>query len=364
MRLSDLLFKAGGLYDPDWRKETYLERAELIRIAPDEITRTIDTFHLGRVLDGDPSEDRLLRSDDHIRIYSIYSVETRKYADIIGEINTPGNYEIEENTTSNDLIIRAGGLTREAWPVELQVSRVYPGATGEDRQTFLITVPIDTTFTGRGEGLTLKDFDLVIVRRKPFWELQRNVYITGEVTFPGIHTLMTPDERMVSVIERAGGLTPYAYAEGARLIRSAGDAGLVGIDLERALQNPGSRSNLVMMAGDSLYVPEYVPTVRVLGAVEFQNSVLHIPGKPPRYYINRAGGFADGADRKRTYVVRANGSVSNGLRISRGGVRPGSTIYVPTKTGEAKDVWEVIRDTTGLISNLTMVLLLLWQISR
>ena len=366
MLLSDLLFKAGGLFDPDWRKETYLERADLTRISPDSITRTVEKFNLGRLLEGDLTVDRLLQNEDLVRVYSIYSIEKRKRATIVGEVENPGSFEIEDNTTVNDLIIRAGGLTREAWPVDAEVSRVYPGETGEERRTFLLTAPIDTTFTGRGEGFPVRDYDLVIVRRKPYWELQRNVEITGEVTYPGVHTLRTPGETISSVIERAGGLTPYAYPEGARLIRDRGGAGLVGIELQKALKNPNSRRDLVMMPGDSLHVPEFVPTVQVRGAVGFPTSVLHIPGKSPSYYIDRAGGFSENADRSRLHIVLPNGAVwrPNWFIIPDPPIESGSYIFVPLKAETDKDIWEVIRDTTALLSNLTMILLLIWQINR
>ena len=81
MQLSDLLFKAGGLYDPEWRKEAYLERADLIRINPDSITRTVEPFNLCRILAGDPSEDRLLRADDRVQIYSGVSRTCRRSAE-------------------------------------------------------------------------------------------------------------------------------------------------------------------------------------------------------------------------------------------------------------------------------------------
>ena len=366
MRLSDLIARAGGLEDPDWVKETYLERGDLVRVAPDSITRTIEWFDLRHILAGNLQEDRLLRAEDLVRIYSIYTIEQRKYARIIGEVKNPGEFEIEENTTSNDLIIRAGGLTPDAWPVEVEISRVDPGATGADREITLFSAPIDTTFAGRSEGAELQNYDLVIVRRQPYWELQRNVKVSGEVAFPSTYSLETPGERLDSIIRRAGGLTPYAYSKGARLIRRSGGAGLVGIDLEHAMSNPGSRDNLVMMPGDSLYVPEFIPTVQIVGAVGYPTSVLHTPGRSTRYYIEQAGGYLKDADKAKMYVIQANGAVSQtrlfGLMMPQ--VEPGAVIYVPAKPETTKDVWEVIRDTTALVSNLTMVLLLMWQISK
>lgn len=366
MRLSDLINQAGGLEDPEWAKETYLDRGDLVRVAPDSITRTIEWFDVRQVLAGNLQADRLLRADDLVRIYSIFTIVNRKYARVAGEVQNPGEYEIEENTTANDLIIRAGGLTPDAWPVGAEISRVDPGATGEDKRVTLLASPIDTTFTGRNQGVILQNYDLVVVRRQPYWELQRNVIVTGEVAFPSTFSLETPGERLASIIRRAGGLTPYAYSRGARLIRRVEGAGLVGIDLAKAMANPDSRENLVMMPGDSLHVPEFIPTVRVVGSVGYPTSILHSTGRSTVYYINEAGGLLKNADKSRIYVVQANGAVSQarlfGLLTPQ--VEPGATIFVPPKDTTGRDVWEVIRDTTALISNLTMVLLLIWQISR
>ena len=365
MRLSDLLFKAGGLNDPDWLRETYLERADLVRTAPDSITRTVEPFRPASVLAGEPGADRLLMSEDRVRIYSIYAVEIRRSAVITGEVKEPGTYQIEENTTVNDLIVRAGGLTVDAWPVSAELSRIRPGQIDAVRRADIIQVPIDTTFAGRRGGPVLENFDLVVVKRMPYWELQRRVILAGEVVFPGTYALTDPGEQLSDLIRRAGGLTPYAYPEGSRLIRTFQEAGLVGIDLERALNTPGSRHNLVMMPGDSLHVPERPNTVIVRGAVSYPTAVVYVPGKPAGYYIKRAGGYLRNAERSETRVVLANGALWQGRwLLPDPPVNAGTEIFVPFKEETDKDTWETIRDTTAVLSSLTTVLLLIWQITR
>lgn len=362
MRLSDLLFKVGGgfliLY---WLKETYLERADLVRVAPDSITRTIEWFDLHKVLAGELEEDRLLRSDDLVRIYSIYTVRTREYARIIGEVKNPGKFEIEENTTSNDLIMRAGGFTPDAWPIAAEIYRVDPGATCEDNRITLISAPIYTTYAGRSQGVTLQNYGLVIVRRQPYWELQRNVTVTGIVAFPNIYSLEIPGERVDSITRRAGGLTLYANSNGARLLRRAEGASLVGVDLEHALKNPDSRDNLVMMPGDSLHVPEKINTIRISGEVGFPSSILHILGKSLKYYLDAAGGLTRSADRSRIQGVLAN-SVRWRPRFSilpDPPIGPGAEIVEPSKPDPEATTWKIIRDTTAILTRFSAVLLLL-----
>ncbi|MCK4824824.1 SLBB domain-containing protein, partial [bacterium] len=188
----------------------------------------------------------------------------------------------------------------------------------------------------------------------------------GEVVFPGVYTLQTPGETLARVIERAGGLTPFAYPDGAKLFRSFEGAGLVGIDLESAINRPNSRANMVMMPGDSLAIPEMNNTVRVAGAVGYPNSVLHVPGKSLRYYIDMAGGYSENANKKRTTVVLANGAAwhPNWFIIPDPPIGPGANIFVPVRPEETRDIWETIRDTTALLTSFTTVLLLIWQIGR
>jgi len=171
--------------------------------------------------------------------------------------------------------------------------------------------------------------------KQPDFELQRRVYVLGEVKFPGTYALKAKDERLAEVIERAGGLTAQAYPQGIRFVRVAGNAGRMNVDLARALRSPKSGADLILQHGDSILVPEYEPSVKVSGAVNAPGSVLWQDGRAADYYVSGAGGYTYRADKGRVSVRYANGEVRTRHRSllfsSDPTPGPGSEVFVPVK---------------------------------
>jgi protein involved in polysaccharide export with SLBB domain len=361
LTLHHAILDAGGL-----RETALMSRVNVIRTHPDETTEQI-SVNLEEVMNDNPQENILLEQRDRVQILSIHDVYPKDYIYIYGQVNTPGRYLLHENMTVIDLIVRAGGLTVDAWTDWAELVRINLSSDRSITEFTTQRVPIDTTYAPAGMGSALlQDLDQVFIRSKPLWEVQRNVELRGEVMFPGTYSLQRDDETVVELIRRAGSLSPYAFADGARFFRMKEGAGRINIDLSVALDNPNSLDNLVMMPGDSLYVPPLMNYITIRGAVGYPTSVLYVRGKGLRYYITQAGGYTEDADRKRTQVFSPNGDVwqSRGLFSSRPRIEPGSNIQVPFRTAERGDTWQSIRDVAGLLSNLTMVLLLIWQIGR
>ncbi len=361
MCLSDAIRQAGGL-----REEALMSRVEVFRTNPDETTTQI-SVELAKAINKDPQADITLEQRDRILVYSIHDIFPRQQVTIHGQVKRPGQYLLHKNMTVMDLIAGAGGLTKDAWTIWAEVARMELAVDGSLTYFKTHRVTIDTTYAPDGPGsFDLKDFDQVFIRQKPNWEVERTVSLQGEIVFPGLYPLRTGDETLQELISRAGGLTPRAYPEGARFYRQFEEAGRINTDLKRALENPNSLNNLIMQPGDSLYVPPRVEFVTVRGAVGYPTSVLYIPGKSPRYYIAQAGGYAEQGDGKRTRVTLPNGTIwqPRWFILRDPEVEPGSTIFVPVKVQPDRNTWETIRDTAALLSSLTTVLLLLWQINR
>ncbi|MFC1628850.1 SLBB domain-containing protein, partial [Gemmatimonadota bacterium] len=358
--VSQAISAGGGL-----REEALESRVDLYRTNPDETVTQI-ALVLKDVMDG-TSDDIPLSPRDRIHVYSIHDVFPQQYVKIFGRVGKPGQYLLHGNMTLGDLIVKAEGLTKDAWPTTAEVIRLRYGdngsVTGFDRHE----VPIDTSYSPRGSaGFLLADFDQIFIRQRPQWDVERNVWISGEVVFPGEYSLLRNDERLSEVLERAGGLTSVAYAEGTRYYREYEDAGRINTNLANALQHPASLDDLIMQPGDSLYVPPKVDFVTVRGAVGYPTSVLYVRGRRPEYYVSQAGGITEDGDKRRTRVTLPNGSIwrPRWFILPDPEVQPGSEIYVPIKSTPERDAWEVIRDTTAILSGLTTVLLLVWQISR
>src|SRR5439155_215071 len=178
-------------------------------------------------------------------------------------------------------------------------------------------------------------YDNVLIFQQPDFNFQRTVVLLGEVRYPGTYSLRTKGDRLAELITRAGGLTPRAYAQGIRFYRATGTAGRLDIDLARALADSGARDNVVLQPDDSIVIPEFLPSVKVIGAVNSPGSVLWRKGAGLEYYLNSAGGFAPNADKGTVSVRYANGRVRTRVRAllvhSDPKPEPGSEVFVPMK---------------------------------
>ena len=235
------------------------------------------------------------------------------------------------------------------------------------------------------KGFTLQPYDEVFVRKSPGYQPQRNISVVGEVLFEGVYSLPTKNLRLSEAIKAAGGVTDEAYVRGARverilnpderfrveqLLRMARiqtGQGLdttqvtrtdsiyyVGINLDKALENPGSDYDIILREGDRLVVPEYTGTVKINGNVMYPNTVAYSPGKPYKWYVNQAGGFGNRAKKSRTYILYQNGTVTRAKGSAK--IEPGCEIIVPAKT---KTATETISQIGSLSTTMATIVTLL-----
>jgi protein involved in polysaccharide export with SLBB domain len=201
--------------------------------------------------------------------------------------------------------------------------------------------------------------------RQPNWDLQRTVVITGEVKFPGRYSLMSKKERLSDLIERAGGLTDYAYAGGVSFYRNEKHLGRIGVDLAKVMKDESFRDNLILQDGDSLYIPAYSGVVNVGGAVNSPVAVAYVPGADLDYYVSAAGGPSQKADTKRAYVRQPNGKVESVHRrfLLPDGVPdpgPGSMVYVPERDMNAKSGFaQSLPTVASVLGSLVAVVVLM-----
>ena len=127
----------------------------------------------------------------------------------------------------------------------------------------------------------------------------------------------------------------------------------VGIDLEMALNNPGSHYDLVLQPGDQLCIPEQQSTVKISGDVMYPNAVIYEPGKKLDYYIDQAGGYGQTARKGKAFVVYLNGKVSRAKKNTP--IEPGCQIIVPTKSATSGTDWtKILTLATSFSSVATM----------
>ena len=306
-----------------------------------------------------------LKNEDVLFIPTQADLQQQRTLRIHGEVMSPGTYQFADNTTLEDLILQAGGLTDAASLAKVDVSRriVDPMSTTSSRtlaKTFTFSLRDGFVVDGT-PGFILEPYDEVYVRRSPGYMTQRNITISGEVLFEGNQTLVNKNMRLTEAIKAAGGVTEEAYVKGARIERrlndderarrsfllkqlssqaegsdsvkidqlDLGDTYTVGIHLEKALENPGSEYDVVLREGDRIIVPEYNGTVKISGNVMYPNTVVYSPGKGYKYYINQAGGYGNRAKKSKTWVIYQNGTMA---QVGHGAkIEPGCEIVVPTK---------------------------------
>ena len=377
--VKQLIEKADGIM-----ADAFLGRAVLHRQRED-LTREIIQVDMKGILNG-TKPDIALQRNDVLYIPSIHDLQDLGNVEVFGEVARPGKYIFADNMTLEDLIIQAGGLLESASTVKVDVSRrVKNNKSTESTATIgeMYSFALKDGFVIDGEaGFVLEPYDQVYVRRSPGYQQQVNVEIEGEILYAGTYALTSKSERLSDLVAKAGGVTPYAYVKGAKLMRKANDeekermkdvmemmqremggASMdslkldikpnysVGINLEAALKNPGSDADIVLREGDQLVLPEMTNTVKINGAVMLPNTVAYNSKMSVKDYISQAGGFANGARKSKAFIIYMNGQVAKVRGSGRGMVEPGCEIIVPIKDKTKAEKWN-IQTILGIASSI------------
>lgn len=376
--VKQLIKKAEGV-----RGDAFLNRAVINR-EHEDLTREVISIDLKGLLKGVVA-DIPLQKNDILYIPSIQDLKEEPTVTIHGEVADPGTYLYADKMTIEDLVLESGGLLEAASTTKIDVSRRIksPKSTDDSNivgQTFTFDLKDGLLIGAGSENFYLEPFDEVYVRKSPAYRKQKNVGIIGEALFTGTYALSKKNERLSDLVAKAGGVTSDAYVRGARLIRKMSEEELrrkedatrmaikvgadsttlyvytVGIHLDEALKNPGSDYDMVLREGDVLFIPEYVSTVKINGAVMYPNTVLYKEGENSRYYINQAGGYASNAKKRSAFVVYMNGTVSRIRSGSKTAIEPGCEIIIPTKVPSKRmSVAEMVGMGTSIATLGTMI---------
>jgi len=213
MTLKQLLEQADGV-----REDAFLERGIINRLRADNTAELIN-FNVRDVLAG-TAADIPLKREDKIEIASIFDLRDEYKFTVQGEVRLPGDFPFASNATLGDLIQKAGGLNEAAKNARIEIARRLNNREVADptsSQTIIVEINEGVV---SDLNIALQPYDVITVLGDAGFRTQRQVKIEGEVLFPGIYTISREDERISDVIKRAGGLTSYAYTEGASLKRT------------------------------------------------------------------------------------------------------------------------------------------------
>lgn len=362
--------------------DAFLNRTLLYRDKED-LTRTVQSIDLNALLQ-DQIPDVLLQKNDLLFVPSQFGLGDSLTIFVGGEVRLPGNYPYASNMEIEDVILQAGGLKESASTARVDVFRRIknPASTTQTNlsgEIFSFSLK-DGLIVSDDRSFTLQPFDQIIIRRSPGYEIQQNIAVNGEVLFEGQYAKVTKDERLSSIIKRAGGLTDYAYPKGARLLRRLNDDEVkrlkdalkakaqldkintdslnideldlrnqyVGIDLTKAMKKPGGDDDIVLRAGDIISIPQYEGTVKISGGVLYPNTVTYNKRMSLDSYIRQAGGYSRLAMKSKPFVVYMNGKVSTGRWAK---IEPGCEIVVPERPErESLGIQSILGMSTTLAS--------------
>ena len=373
MRLSDAIRKAGGL-----KPDTYLGQVLITRLNSDS-TRSQLRATLADTL-GSVVNDPVLQEEDEVRIFGRSEFRPLRFVAVTGAVRRSGRYPYRDGMTMRDLVLLAGGVQESALLTEAEIARM-PATRADGATATTMRVAMDSSYlferapdgryagppglqsaAGGAKDVVLLPYDNVLVLRQPDWDLQRTVFVGGEVKFPGSYTLVKKSERLSDLLQRAGGLTTEAYADGVNFTRRRNRVGRIGVDLPSVLKSAQDQDNIILFDGDSITIPRYDAVVRVDGAVNSPTALPFVNGKDMQYYIRAAGGGRLDADLPRTYVTQPNGrvdAVSRRFLFPDGQPTPraGAIVTVPKRDRtERQDNLAARTQTASIIATFATVL--------
>lgn len=410
--------------------DAFTDRAQITRMRPDFSYEIIPVDI--KAIFNDKAPDIFLQSEDELYIPSIYDLQENYTITVRGEVNnaisqktennedrsnandfnfdTDNNrssqnrqriaqtvFPFKENMTVEDAILLAGGLKESASEAIIQVSRRVKNSKSTE---FTDTIAHNYTFSidknlkidPSAKIFILQPFDEIFVRRSPGYQEQQVVRIEGEVLFPGLYVLSSPNERLSDLIQRAGGVSPQAYIQGASLKRKKTDDDrmkelglltlqsqnldsmqinqikqdsmyIVGIDLSKALDFQYAKNkeyNIVLKENDVISVPRLTNTVKIDGSVMFPNTTGYQKEYNLKDYINKAGGYSKKAHKK-PYVIYMNGQVAttkNGFfKKKYPQIEPGCEIIVPQKEERRRmSIGEIVGISSSVVSLAAIII--------
>jgi len=356
MKVRDAIMMAG-----DVTKTAYLQKGEILRVDKNREYITI-YFHVGKAIDGDPENNLLLREEDRIIIHSLLEYEYKKTVSVGGDVLKPGKYQYVQGMTVKDLVFAAGNALESAY---LDEAEITSQSVEGDKIVMLSHRNINLRKALRGDpsdNLALKPYDRLSVKKLQDWNRERFVTVSGEVRYPGRY-ISKKNERLSSIIERAGGYSDDAYLRAAvytrtsvrelqqksldemisrmertllaqsssvtatspesiqarqvelqqrqkfiEVLKKLQPTGRMTVYLAHLRLLKGSQYDVEVQDGDVLYIPTKNSVVNVAGAVMTNATFVYSDGMGYEGYVQMAGGYSEYADTGNVFVIKADGS--------------------------------------------------------
>tara|TARA_Y100001970_G_scaffold151164_2_gene185241 strand:+ start:15283 stop:17991 length:2709 start_codon:yes stop_codon:yes gene_type:complete len=366
MTLRDIIFQSGGFLDAEFLKQTYLERADIFRFDKNRINRKIISFNLGQIINDENFEsDIILQPDDIINIYPKTVFRGSYSITISGAVKNPGIYNIKKNMTLIDAILEANGFDKDVYRYRIEISRVDPENSSLDAYSSLIEIIMKKDFIdnyisdgfniNQVDNPVLNPYDMIFVRPDPYFSLQRKVSIDGMVLYPGDYPILSPNETIKDIIDRAGGIRPEAYLEASRFIRGNKE---INLSLKKVYEGKNHKSNYLVRDGDQIIIAGYGKIISINGEVSSPGFYPFESRKRVSSILRESGGLSPDADKKNIYIKFPNGKSKKYHPVfGNPKVKDGSVITVGKKPEEEPfDKTEYMSELSSIIANLAQAI--------
>jgi len=359
----------------------FLERADLFRYHSDWQVEVI-SLNLEEIQAGDSLADILLHDRDSLHIYAMDEVNWEQKVYVEGAVRKPGWYRLYDGMSAADLIFLAGSFTRSADTTQAELASL-----DERGEVSLRYIPLNKAFASQ---VHLERDDHLFVRQIPEWKENREVFLTGEVYYPGSYVMAGPNETLYQLLQRAGGFTPSAFPKGLVLDRYTIEADIrrmkieeilvrsqpivhdslgnvkhqnglyfepdqlnrIIVDTDRLLASNGREGDVVLQPRDRIYVPAIPSGVSVIGSVGSNGTLKFTEGKNVKHYLKSAGNLTRQADKKAIRLIQANGIVETGKKVLKRKVQLGDVIVVPNKIQRERDWGKFVSTTLAMVTSV------------
>jgi protein involved in polysaccharide export with SLBB domain len=375
-RASEVIEEAGGFLENSSHRNIVLTRSE-------GSTKNVDVFRSQRL--GDRSRDPHVFGGDAIFVPT--REDNINTVGIYGAVKSGGSFEYSHSDSLLDLIRLAYGLTLNVDLLQAELSRFNP----DNLTTRSIPIDLKGLLSGNDpdKNIPLLPDDRVFIRTIPRYHKKDQVFVQGEVYYPGVYQIQEDTTKLSEVITRAGGFTPNASLAEAKMVRSYNvvdpeferlknipvadmtkseyeyfrlrsreTPGRLACDFEKLLGEGRSEYDVTLKSGDVITIPPRSMVVNVSGSVVNPGLIPYEPGRDFKYYIDRAGGFSWKARSSKIMIIK--GQTGERMKPSkRRKIGPGDTILVPEKP--ERDYWKFFKDTMLVLGNIATIYLVIQQ---
>ena len=407
MTAGDIICQAGGITTAD-----EIIYAEIIRTTNLGQVDVIPV-NINNVLSGDKERDVKLQQFDHVFVYSVFEPDPTPVVKITGQVKKPGVYPFGRGMRVSDVIARAGGLGIDATMLNAELLRIAKNDAGVTFIHMHVNLKKIMTENDVNEDLILQEDDSLFIRQVPGWRLEDTVALSGEVLFPGTYAI-TKNERLSSVLQRAGWFTEEAFLAGAVFISRSvketqeremkdkfllieeeslvkEETGILEqrllpeelVSKQQALANKkellkmsmakvskgrivlklasserlkNSRDDIILCDGDSLFIPKAPVSVTIIGEVYNPGAILYRSNRGIGHYISAVGGLTKQADKSGVYVIKPNGRVEKKGFLGCNLVGNGDIIVVPARIEKHIGVKEIIEVVYQLTTSIAVII--------